>query len=309
MRRLVVSEYLQQKYLDRLEVDFEVVYNPDLYVDRPRLLQTVTTAEAIFIRNRTMINDEFLRSAPAMKVIGRLGVGLDNINLAACSNAGVTVIPAVGANAVSVAEYVMAAMLILRRGVFGMTESIVAGEWPRQGHAFGNELMGSTLGLIGLGSIGGHVASRSAAFGMIVLAYDPYLTDDHPSWESIRRVGLEELLGEADVISLHTPLNETTRNLIDATALEQMKSTAVLINTSRGGIVDEAALASALERGVIGGAILDVFETEPLGSSAAALFSGSRNVILTPHVAGNTDESVDRIADMITTAVLQALAL
>ena len=229
--------------------------------------------------------------------------------MVACSTAAVTVIPAVGANAVSVAEYVMGAMLVLSRGVFGMTESMIAGQWPRQGHAFGNELMGSTLGLIGFGSIGRHVATRSAAFGMTVLAYDPYLPEHHPAWQAAGRVGLGELLAEADVISLHTPLNDTTRNLIDSVALDKMKSTALLINTSRGSIVDEAALADALRNGVIRGAVLDVFESEPLESEPAARFSGVENLILTPHVAGNTNESVDRIAEMTTAAVLEALAL
>jgi (S)-sulfolactate dehydrogenase len=309
MRRIVVSEYLQDQFLDRIGRNFEVVYDPDLYGDRPHLLQTVADAEAIIIRNRTMIDTEFLRSASAMRVVGRLGVGLDNIDMVACSTAGVTVIPAIGANAVSVAEYVMAAMLVMSRGVFGMTESMIAGQWPRQGHAFGNELMGSTLGLIGFGSIGRNVAARSAAFGMTVLAYDPLLPEDDPAWQMAKRVGLDQLLAEADVISLHTPLNDTTRNLIDSAALDKMKSTAVLINTSRGGIVDETALADALRNGVISGAVLDVFESEPLGPEPAVRFNGVENLILTPHVAGNTNESVERIAEMITNAVMETLGI
>lgn len=307
MRRIVVSEYLQDQFLDRLGRNFEVVYEPDLYSDRLRLLQAAAEAEAIIIRNRTMIDTEFLRSGSAMRVVGRLGVGLDNIDMAACSAAGVTVIPAVGANAVAVAEYVMAAMLVLVRGVFGMTESMIAGEWPRQGHAFGGELMGSTLGLVGFGSIAHHVAARSAAFEMTVLAYDPYLAESDPAWQVTNRVGLDQLLAEADVVSIHTPLNEATAKLIDSAALARMKSSAILINTSRGGIVDEAALAHALRNGVIRGAAIDVFESEPLEPDPAARFRGLQNLILTPHVAGNTHESVDRVAEMITSAVLESL--
>lgn len=309
MRRIVVSEYLQPQFLNRIGHGFEVDYDPDLYGDRRRLLQTVAGAEAIIIRNRTMIDIEFLRSTSSLRVVGRLGVGLDNIDMPACSSAGVTVIPAKGANAVSVAEYVMAAMLVLNRAVFGMTNSMVAGQWPRQGHALGNELMGSTVGLIGLGSIGREVATRSAAFGMEVLAFDPYLPEHDASWRGVRQAVLDELLAEADVVSLHTPLSNKTRNLVDSAALDKMKRTAILINTSRGGIVDEVALADALRNGVIRGAVLDVFESEPLGPEPAARFSGVENLILTPHVAGNTNESVDRVAEMVTTAVLETLEI
>jgi (S)-sulfolactate dehydrogenase len=307
MRRVVVSEFLPEQFLARLESNFEVVYDPDLYAQRPRLLQEVAGAEAVMIRNRTRIDTEFLGSAKAMKVVGRLGVGLDNIDMDACSAAGVTVIPAIGANAVSVAEYVIAAMLVLRRGVFTMTESMISGQWPRQGHAFGNEVMGSTIGLVGLGSIGLNVATRAAALGMEVVAYDPHLDDADPGWQQARRLGIDQLLADADVVSLHIPLNPATANLIDAAALAKMKPSAVLINTSRGGTVDEAALADALRNGVIDGAAIDVFEAEPLGPEPAARFSGLQNLILTPHVAGNTHESVDRVADLITRAVLESL--
>jgi len=307
MRRVVVSEYLPEQFLARLRSNFEVVYDPDLYAERPRLLREVAEAEAVMIRNRTRIDTELLESAKAMKVVGRLGVGLDNIDMDACSAAGVTVIPAVGGNAVSVAEYVMAAMLVLRRGVFTMTESMIAGQWPRQGHAFGNEVMGSTLGLVGLGSIGRNVATRVAALGMEVVAYDPYLDETDPGWRQAKRVSFDQLLADADVVSLHIPLNAATVNLIDAAALAKMKPSAVLINTSRGGTLDEAALADALRNRVIGGAAIDVFESEPLGPEPAARFSGLENLILTPHVAGNTYESVDRVADLITRAVLESL--
>lgn len=307
MKRVVISEYLPDPFLARLGAKHEVVYDPDLYADRSRLFSEVANAEAIIIRNRTQIDAEFLQSATAMSCVGRLGVGLDNIDMAACSRAGVTVIPAVGGNAVSVAEYVMATMLILRRGVFGMTKSMIAGRWPRQGHAFGNELMGSTLGLVGLGSIGRNVAARSAAFKMTVLAFDPYLDKADPVFEMAKPVSFDRLLAKADVVSLHLPLHADTINLIDAAALSRMKTSAILINTSRGGIVNETALAEALRDGVISGAAIDVFESEPLGPEPARTFRGLENLILTPHIAGNTIESVDRVAEMITDAVLESL--
>jgi (S)-sulfolactate dehydrogenase len=307
MRRVVVSEFLPDPYLDFLRSGHEVVYDPDLYRDRPRLIGEIAVAEAILIRNRTRIDPELIGAARSLRVVGRLGVGLDNIDMEECARAGITVIPAVGGNAVSVAEYVLGAMLILTRGVFGMTSSMVAGEWPRQGHAFGRELSGKTLGLVGLGSIAREVAARASSFGMRIVSHDPLLPEHDPVWEMVGRVELDALLSESDVISLHVPLVDATRNLIDRGAMESMKPTAILINTSRGGIVDESALADALRRGRIAGAALDVFESEPLGPGPAANFAGLSNLILTPHLAGNTEESVDRVARMIVEAVVDAL--
>jgi (S)-sulfolactate dehydrogenase len=240
-------------------------------------------------------------------VVGRLGVGLDNIDMDGCASAGIHVIPARGANAVSVAEYVIGALFVLIRGVYGMTPSMLAGEWPRQGHAFGRELMGQTLGLIGFGTIAREVAGRAAGLGMMVVAHDPYLPDDDPAWASVRRLEFDQLLAESDAVSLHVPLDDGTRGLIDEAALARMKPTAILVNTSRGGIVDEAALAAALRNGDLGGAALDVFATEPLGPEAAAVFAGAPNLLLTPHLAGNAREAVDRVATMIVEAVLAEL--
>lgn len=303
----MVSEYLQDEYVERLRQSGTVVYDPDLYVRREELFAQLRSAEAIFIRNRTQIDTELLAAAPDLAVVGRLGVGLDNIDLEVCAQAGVEVIPAIGLNAVSVAEYVMGAILTLHRPVFGMTPSMTAGEWPRQGHAFGQELMGKTLGLIGFGAVARHVARRAAAFGMAVLAYDPYLPLTDPAWIAAQRSELDELLRSADVISVHTPRTDETIGLIGVEALQKMKPTALLINTSRGGIVDEVALVEALRNRRIGGAALDVFAVEPLRADHAAAFRGIDRLILTPHVAGNTDESVDRIARTIVDVVIERL--
>jgi len=305
--KVVVSEFLPQAHLDRLRQSFAVVYDPDLYGNRQRLLREVSDAAAIFIRNRTRIDRDLLDTASDLRVVGRLGVGLDNIDLDGCVAAGVTVIPAVGANAVSVAEYVIGAMLILVRGVYHMTPSMVAGEWPRQGHAFGHEVLGKTLGLIGLGSIARHVAMRAAGLGMDIVASDPFIPGDDAAWGPVGRVDLETLLSTSDVVSVHVPLGDGTRNLIDAAALALMKPSAVLVNTSRGGIVDEAALAAALRDGSIAGAALDVFSTEPLGPEPAATFADAPNLLLTPHLAGNTEEAVDRVGTVVVDAVVDAL--
>ena len=307
MTKVVVSEFLPEPHLDHLRQSFEVLYDPDLCADRDRLLAELAGTVAILIRNRTRIDPGLLAAAPNLQVVGRLGVGLDNIDTDACFLAGVTVIPAVGANAVSVAEYVIGAMLLLVRRVYDMTPSMVAGEWPRQGHAFGNELQGKTLGLVGLGSIARQVAVRAAAFGMGIVAFDPLLPEDDPAWATVAKVDLETLLATSDVVSLHVPLGDQTRNLIDAGAIAAMKPTAVLVNTSRGGIVDEPALARALESGALAGAALDVFSNEPLGPESASIFAGVPNLVLTPHLAGNTEEAVERVASVIVAAVIEAV--
>ena len=309
MSLVVVSEYLQDQFLDRLRSHFDVLYDPDMFADRPRLLDEVGQARAIVVRNRTRIDEELLGRAAFLEVVGRLGVGLDNIDMEAAAAAGVTVYPAYGANAVSVAEYVMGAMLFLRRGVFTMTASMTEGLWPRQGHAFGRELDGETLGLIGFGSIAREVVRRASSFGMSATAHDPYVPADDPTWGAgVVKAGLEEVLAGSDVVSVHVPLMESTRHLIDEAAISLMREDSILINTSRGGVVDEDALAEALREGRIGGAALDVFESEPLGEDAASRFRGLDNVLLTPHIAGNTIESVDRVASITVDSVLGALA-
>jgi (S)-sulfolactate dehydrogenase len=309
VKRVVVAEFLQSQYIDVLEQTLAVYYDPDLYSKRDVLHREVEKAQAIFIRNRTLIDPELLTAAKSLRVVGRLGVGLDNIDMVACATAGVEVIPASGANAVSVAEYVLGAMLVLSRGIYSMTPSMLAGQWPRQGHAFGRELMGKTLGLVGYGAIARQVAHRAKSFGMNIAAYDPHISEDDPAWESARKVGLAELLATADVVSLHTALTKETIGLIDRSALEKFKPGSILINTSRGGVVDEQALADAMRNGVVAGAALDVFATEPLGPEPASNFEGIDNLILTPHVAGNTRESVDRVAEMVVSAVIAALAV
>jgi (S)-sulfolactate dehydrogenase len=307
LAKLVVSEFLQDSYVELLRSRHDVVFDPDLYGDRSRLLEEVGDAVAIFTRNRTQVDEELMAAAPGLRVVGRLGVGLDNIDMEACARLGIRVIPAVGANAVAVAEYVMGTMLILTRPVFDMTVSMVAGEWPRQGHAFGHELMGMTLGLIGLGSISREVAARAGAFGMTIVAFDPLLPESDPIWGKVGRHSLEDVLTRSDVISVHTPLMESTRNLIGKDALAMMKPSAVLINTSRGGTVDEKAVADALRSGALAGAALDVFDTEPLGPEPAATFAGLPNLLLTPHLAGNTHEAVDRVAQMVVSEVLAVI--
>jgi (S)-sulfolactate dehydrogenase len=300
---ILVPEFFQERHLDRLRTLGDVHYDPDLYADRPRLEAAAEGADVVVIRNRTRIDEPFLAHAPRLRLVGRLGAGLDNIDVPACERAGVRVRSVPGGNAVAVAEFTIGAILTLVRGTFAMTSDMLEGRWPRQGSTFGHQLHGQVLGVVGLGSIGRRVAARAAAFEMQVVACDPYLTDDDPAWSPATRVTLADLLGRADIVTVHVPLNDETRHLIGRAEVAAMKPGAILLNTSRGGVVDEVAVAAALRSGELGGAALDVFDSEPLGGDGRAVFAGIDNLLLSPHVAGNTQEAIDFIATTVIDAV------
>src|SRR5919202_5105759 len=282
----------------------DVLYDADL-VDRPEDLRAaLAEARALVVRNRTQVRGALLDAAPRLRVVGRLGVGLDNIDVDACAARGVAVCPATGANDVSVAEYVIAAALILLRGAYFASAEAAAGAWPRN-RLIGRAVSGKRLGLVGFGNIARETARRAAALGMSVAAHDPYVPAGSPAWGGVARLGLDALLASADVLSLHVPLTPETRHLLDGAALARMKPDAVLVNAARGGVVDEAALAAALRAGRLAGAALDVFEAEPLGAERGARFAGLANVILTPHIAGVTAESNVRVSRVTAENVLR----
>lgn len=305
---IIVSEFMSQAAVDRLSDAFPTTYDPGLVDRDPDLQAAVAGAQALIVRNRTQVTAALLDAAPSLKVVGRLGVGLDNIDPAACEARGVAVRPATGANADAVAEYVISAALQLLRGrAFFATEAIQAGEWPRAA-CQGREMAGRCLGLLGFGDIARRVARRALALGMTVVTHDPAVSAAEAEAARATLLPLEGLLETADVLSLHVPLTEGTRGLLDGGALARMKDDAILVNTARGGIVDETALAEALRAERLGGAALDVFAVEPLDAGAAAVFQAVPNLILTPHIAGVTEESNERVSEMIADAVLEALS-
>jgi (S)-sulfolactate dehydrogenase len=304
---IVISEFMDETAISAAFAGYGVLYDPAL-VDRPELLHAaLADCRALIVRNRTQVRGALLEAAPRLKVIGRLGVGLDNIDTEACAARGILVRPATGANDLAVAEYVITAALMLLRRAWFATDRVAAGAWPRI-ELIGRELAGKRLGLVGFGAIARLTAKKALALEMSVSAFDPFVPADHPAWRTVQRASIEELLSTSDVVSLHTPLNSQTRRMIDATALGRMKPQALLINAARGGIVDEAALAAALKGGRLGGAALDVFETEPLTAAAGAILQGVPNLILTPHIAGVTDESNVRVSAVTAHAVLEVLA-
>ncbi len=296
MPDIVISEFMDESAIGELLADYEVLYDPGLVERRQDLLALLAEARGLVVRNRTQVDQELLEAAPALKVVGRLGVGLDNIDTAACAARGIAVCPATGANDLSVAEWVLASVMVLFRDAFLVRDQVIQGQWPR-GRCMGRETAGKSLGLVGYGNIARETARLARAVGMEVLAYDPYVPADDPAWQGVRRLeSLEELLAAADAVSLHVPLNQDTRHLIDARALGLMKPGALLINAARGGVVDEDALVAALRTGTLGGAALDVYEQEPLSSRAGERFAGIDNLLLTPHIAGVSLESNQRVS-------------
>lgn len=306
MAEIVISEFMDEQIVRSAFAGRDVYYDPQL-VERPaELAAAVAEARALIVRNRTQVRGALLEAARRLVVVGRLGVGLDNIDAEACRARGIAVCPATGANDVSVAEYVIAATLVLLRRAWFATEQVIAGNWPRMA-LIGREAAGRRLGLVGFGAIARETASRARALGMTVSAYDPHLPAGDAAWALAERLELPALLAASDVVSLHVPLTAETRHLIDARALAAMRPGAILVNAARGGVVDEAALAEALRSGRLGGAALDVFEAEPLDAAAGARFAGVPNLLLTPHIAGVTEESNVRVSAVAARAVLARL--
>jgi (S)-sulfolactate dehydrogenase len=305
--RIVITEFMDEAAVAKLAAAHDVLYQPTLVDDLPRLRGEAARADALVVRNRTQVRGELLSALARCRVVGRLGVGLDNIDVVGCEARGIRVIPATGANAASVAEYVITAALVLLRGAYASTADVASGRWPRAALSNGREAGGKTLGLVGFGSIGQLTARLAAALGMRVIAYDALLRADDPVFQAhdVRVVSLDELVASADVVSLHVPLVDSTRGLFNARRIAAMKRGAVLINTARGGIVDEVALAAALREGALGGAAIDVFEREPLPASPH--FEGCPNLLLTPHIAGVTRESNERVSLLIADKLLEAL--
>ena len=303
---ILITEFMDDGAVAALSQAHPTTYAPDLADRQADIAALLGGIRALVVRNRTRVTAELVASAPDLQIVGRLGVGLDNIDLDACRQRGVEVAPAIGANTHSVAEYVVTNALVLLRGAYQANALMMSGAWPRAACS-GREVAGQVLGLVGFGAIAQATAKLARGLGMTVVAYDPFLAQDHAAWNEAEPADLASVLGTADAISLHVPLTNATRHMIDARALAAMKPGAVLINAARGGVVDEAALAAAIRSRHLAGAALDVFEIEPLSEDAAKLFGGISNLILTPHIAGVTQDSNVRVGKMIAERVLDRL--
>lgn len=307
MARVVITEFMDEAAVALLSVHAPL-YDAQLVDKADALRAALADCEALIVRNRTQVNPALLAAAPKLKVIGRLGVGLENVDLAACKARGVVVLPATGANDESVAEYVIGTALIMMRGVgLALSAEVVAGKWPRAKAIDGRDIVGRTLGLIGFGAIARQVARRAAPFGIRLMGHDPFVPANDPAWKAlgVEPRELDTMLPETDILSLHVPLTNGTRGLLGAKRLAMLPAGACIINTARGGVIDYAALAAELKSGRLGGAALDVFEKEPLPAPNG--FEGVPNLLLTPHIAGVTKDSNQRVSQLTAENVLRFL--
>lgn len=300
--RVVVADRIAEQGLAVLRGERDIELIELAGQGREALEAALPAAAALLVRSGTRVTGDVIRRAPQLKVIARAGTGVDTIDVSAATHAGIAVLNAPGANTVSTAEHTIALLLSLVRCIPDAVASMRRGEWNRKRFE-GSELRGKTIGIVGLGRIGNHVAHIARAFSMRVLAHDPYVPRD--GTQRAELVSLEDLLGQADVVTLHMALTERTRHFLDAEHLALMKPGAVLVNAARGELVDEAALLEALERGQLGGVALDVFATEPLPADHP--FRSHERVLVTPHLAASTAEAQERVAAEICQAVRDAL--
>jgi len=298
---VLVAEELSPAGIALLESSFEVRYTDG--ADRAKLLPALADVDAVIVRSATQIDAEAIAHGPRLRVVARAGVGLDNVDVDAATKAGVMVVNAPASNVVSAAEHAVALLLALARNVPQANASLKSGLWKRSAYT-GVELQDKVAGILGLGRIGALVAQRLSAFGMTVIACDPYAPHTTSTQLGVRLVGLDELLAEADFLSVHLPKNAETVGLIGDRELRMVKPGVRIINAARGGIVDEAALAAALREGRVAGAAIDVYAKEPCTDSPLFAFD---NVVVTPHLGASTAEAQEKAGTQVARSVRLAL--
>lgn len=291
MPKVLVSDPIDQAGIKLLEQVAQVTIRTDLSADQ--LVQVIPEYDALMIRSGTRVTQAVIEAGTQLKIIGRAGVGVDNVDVPAATRKGIVVVNSPEGNTIAAAEHTLALIMALSRHIPDANQSLKAGKWERKKFT-GVELYKKTLGIVGLGKIGSHVASVARAMGMKLFAYDPFLSTERAEQMGCSLVELDFLFREADYITLHLPKTPETQHLINAETLGKMKPTARIVNCARGGIIDEMALLEALKAGQIAGAALDVFEQEPLGESP--LTSLDADLILTPHLGASTEEAQTNVA-------------
>jgi D-3-phosphoglycerate dehydrogenase len=299
--KILVTDGLESEALARLKERHEV---DAIEASPQQLLDLIGKYEAVIVRGRTKVTADVIAKGTKLRVIARAGVGVDNIDVAAATKRRIPVVNAPAASTISVAELTFGHMLSLARHIPQADRSVKAGRWDKKAFE-GTELYGKTLGLVGSGRIGAEVASRAKAFGMRVIAYDPYLPPKAAEERGIALTTLEAVLLDSDFVSIHAALTDETRGMIGAKQLALLKKSAYVVNCARGEVVDEGALAEALRDGRIAGAALDVYAKEPPVSSPILAVE---NTSLTPHIAASTKEAQERVGTMIAGEVLRVLA-
>ena len=303
MNKILITEFMDQSAIDLLNKKFEIIYDDEIWKNSDLIEKKIENVDVIIVRNKTQLNSNILQNAKKLKFIGRLGVGLDNIDINFCEKNNIKIQIATGMNADSVAEYVINSSLSLLRKIPNLNSRTIKGEWPRTSIS-SNELQGKTLGIIGFGLIGRKVANLANAFRVSNLAYDPYLNETDFSKENIKLTTLDNIFNTADIISIHLPFTENTKNLIDKNSFVKMKNKPIIINSSRGGIINEKDLINAYLKKLISGFAIDVYETEPVKRSFLDKINPDMNCILTPHIAGITEESNQRVSNFIAEKII-----
>ena len=302
MAKILVSDPIDAQCAEIFKGEgFDVVVKTGLSTDD--LKKIIPEYEALVVRSSTKVTADIISAATKLKMIGRAGAGVDNIDVAAATRRGIIVMNTPGGNTISTAEHTISMMLSLARNIPQADQSLKKGEWNRKKYV-GVELFEKTLGVLGLGKVGKEVAIRCASFGMKILAYDPILSPEAAREIGVELVGLPELLGRSDFITIHTPLTNETRNVLNDISFATCKRGVRIVNCARGGIIDEPALLRALESGQVGGAALDVFAEEPPGESKLIHHP---NVVVTPHLGASTEEAQEKVAIQIAHQLCDAL--
>ena len=300
--RILVAEPIAPEGVALLRAHHEVDERPGLTA--AELCASLADYDALIVRSQVQVDAAVIAAGPRLQVIGRAGVGVDNVDLEAATRAGITVVNAPTGNTIAATEHTLALLYGVARKIAAADASVRRGEWQRT-HFTGLELRGRTLGLVGLGKIGQAIAARARAMEMAVLASDPYVTAEQAAHHGAELVPFDDLLAQADVVSVHVPLSRATRGMIGAKELGRMKPGAILLNVARGGVVDEAAVAAALSAGTLAGAGIDVFEHEPPVDSPLL---DAPNTLLTPHLGASTAEAQVAVAEEIADQVIDVLA-
>tara|TARA_B100001093_G_C26725319_1_gene969649 strand:- start:239 stop:1174 length:936 start_codon:yes stop_codon:yes gene_type:complete len=298
MTNILITEFIDSQSLQNINKEFNVIYKKDAWQNRDYLEKEIHNFDGIIIRNKTNLDESILKKAVNLKFIGRLGVGLDNINTKYCNKNNIFVQPATGMNADSVAEYVINSSLILLKKTLIVSEQTRKGNWPRN-TIVTNELKGKTLGLIGFGYIAKKVFKLASSFDVSIITYDPFISSEQIESFSIKKVSFNEILKLSDIISIHVPLSEENKYMFNNQVFSKMEKKPIIINSSRGGIINEKDLLDAYSNNIISGFALDVFENEPIDEEFYKNISKNMNCILTPHTAGVTEESNTRVSDFI----------
>jgi len=306
--KILITEFMETKSVELLKKNFDITFDQELSKNHNKLKNSIHNFDVLIVRNKTQVNKDILENASNLKFVGRLGVGLDNIDMKYCKKNKIHVQPATGMNADSVAEFVIHSSLSLLKNIPLMHQETLLGNWPRTSIS-SREFRGKTIGLLGFGLIAKKVSRLAKVFNSDIIAYDPFIDPSVGNEFNTKLVSKNELFESADIISIHLPLSNSTKNLLNYNIFKQMLKNPIIINSSRGSIINEKDLLRAYDEKLISGFALDVYELEPVQKEFLNNIKKNTNCILTPHIAGVTEESNSRVSEFIAKNVLEFFKL